>query len=63
MSIMGHFNLEPTETTINSFIQQPKFYNLIKLKTCLNPKSGTCTYINLILTKVFLELMDPLKQG
>ena len=57
---MGDFNLEPTETTINSFIEQPKFYNLIKLKTCFEPKSGTCTCID---QKFFLELIGHLKHG
>ena len=42
ISIIADFNPEPTEGTIDSFIQEQELCNLIKQKTCFKSKSGTC---------------------
>ena len=35
---MGDFNLEATETAINTFIERHELYDLIKQKTCFKCK-------------------------
>ena len=46
--ILGDFNCEPTEKTMEEFLQNCELKNLIKNKTCFKAKEGTC--IDLILT-------------
>ena len=45
--ILEDFNMQPANQTLETFLEDNSFVNLIKSNTCLKPKSGSC--INLIL--------------